>query len=195
MLHGQRRAGFTGTVATYNGTTSAAATAGFTNTNFDGTLPFTICQWVNPSTLSGFTQEIMLSNTSSTTGISVQLFGASSAAPGSYNVNLFSTLANSIQVRTSTATLTAGSINLACFKYSGTKLASGVTMYVNGATAAATVASDTISGGSIASSHVMQIGSNGGTAFLGAIGRVRIFNRALSDAEISAMYAAGPNAY
>jgi hypothetical protein len=187
--------GFTGNVATYNGSTSVATASSLTNTNFTGATPFSACQWVNPSSLLGISNEILLTNTSSTTGISVQLFGSTSAAPGSYTVYLYSTLANFIQVRTPAAAIPSGSVSLVCFTYDATGVAAGVTLYVNGSAVAATVGSDTLSGGSIASGVAMTISRNAGPAFLGAIGRVRIFNRHLSAAEITTMYRAGPDAY
>jgi hypothetical protein len=188
-------AGFAGNVATYNGSTSTATASSFSGTNFTGAAPFSICQWLTPSSLAGISNEILLSNTSSTTGISVQLFGSSSTVPGSYQVNLYNTLANFIQTRTASATIPVGSASLACFTYDATGVAAGVKMYINGVAAAATVGSDTLSGGSIASGVAMHIGSGGGPSFLGAIGRVRIFNRLLSSSEIVAMTVAGPNAY
>lgn len=185
--------GFTGLVATYNGSTSTATAATDTNTNFTGSTPFSVCQWVNPSTLSGFASNVMLADTSATTGIAVELFGTSSGTPGSYGVLLYSSLANNIQVNTSTATIPVGSATLACFTYAATGVASGVTMYINGTAVAATVGSNTLSGGSIASGLPMRIGSGGGPAFTGAIGRTQIFNRLLSASEIAAIFTAGPN--
>lgn len=188
-------AGFTGLVATYNGSTSTATAATDTNTNFTGSTPFSICQWVNPSTLAGFNSELLLANTNATTGIAVELQGALQTPVGAYQVFLYSSLTNYIEVSTtSAATIPVGSATLACFTYAATGVASGVTMYLNGVPVAATVVSDTLSG-SIASGLPMRIGSGGGPAFAGAIGRVRIFNRLLSSAEISAMFAAGTTAY
>jgi hypothetical protein len=188
-------AGFTGLVATYNGSTSTATAASATNTNFTGSTPFSICQWVNPSALASSGSAVMLANTSSTTGIAVEIAGSATGFPGAYQVFLYSTLSNFINVSSNATTIPVGSATLACFTYSGTGVASGITSYINGVPVANTVVNDTLSGGSIASGLPIRIGSGGGTAFSGAIGRVRIFNRLLSGAEISAMFAAGTTAY
>lgn len=184
--------GFTNPVATYDGSTSVATAASFTNTDFTGSTPFSICQWVNPSALPGTSSNIMLANTSSTTGIAVE-YEYMGGSPGVYNVLLLSSLSNVISVRTS-ATIPVGSATLACFTYNGTGVAAGVTLYLNGTAVAATVSNDNLSG-SIASGLPIRIGGGGGPSFPGPIGGNRIFNRLLSAGEISAMFIAGPNAY
>jgi Concanavalin A-like lectin/glucanases superfamily len=187
--------GFTGPVAQFNGTTSTATAASATGTNVDGSLPFSFCQWVNPSSLSGFASSILMANTSSTTGIDLNLFGTASPS-GALGLFLYSTLSANIGVHTTNAgVLTAGVTSLVCFTYNGTKLASGVAIYINGVAVPTVTTSDTLAGGSIASSTPMRIGSGGDTAFLGAIGRTRFFNRLLATSEILAMFQAGPSAY
>jgi hypothetical protein len=75
--------------------------------------------------------------------------------------------------------------------YSGSGVASGITVYANGAPFTLTVVTDNLAGHTTASTNPLTIGS----AYSGTIGRVRIFNRVLSSSEVSTMYAAGPNAY
>jgi hypothetical protein len=194
-------AGFTGNVATYNGTTSTSVATSAANTAFDGATPFSICVWAEPTTFSGLSDMYLLSNITSgaNAGYTLEMWG-SGISTGAINVNLYASISgsNDIRVNSAAGVATAGAINHVCFTYDGSKLAAGVKLYVNGVAVSGTVVSDTLSGGSIASSALLTIGSaNGGTFgnFPGAIGYPQEFNRLLSASEVSALFAHGPNPY
>jgi hypothetical protein len=183
--------GFTGNVATYNGTSSLSTAASATNTSFNGTQPFSACFWTTPSSFTGLGEQYPLTNLLGTPlGWGIEIWG-SNVLTGSVNVQIYGNGTNYIAAHTAAGAVTASTLNHVCMTYSGSGVASGIAVYVNGAASALTVVTDNLAGHTTASANPVTIGS----AYNGAIGRVRIFNRLLSASEVSAMYVAGPNAY
>jgi hypothetical protein len=192
--------GFTGNVATYNGSTSFSQAASATGTAFDGTAPFSACAWYNPSSaFTSATSTFLLSNleTGGSVGWALGLFGGAFSQPGrleAYIGNVRGT--NSVDVYAfANPAPTVGTIHLACITYDGTKTAAGMLIYQDGTAYSTTTVSDNLTGSS-ASTQPLDIGNAGpsGQFFPGAIGRVRVYSRKLSSAEVSAMFTAGPSA-
>ena len=172
---------YPGTVTTYNGTTSISNASSLTATNFDGTLPFSVCATVN-LTVPGSSETTILSNFGATSGPGFSLRVISTGQMDLYLVNNFGG-GNYIEV-TSGAVVRTGFPNRICFTYDGSKTAAGVTFWSNGATSATTPAHDALTG-SMASSHAMQVGAEFGVTIptVGAIGNVRVWNRQLTLAD------------
>jgi hypothetical protein len=190
--------GFTGNVPIYDGTTSHAIAASATGTSFTSTQPWTACYWHNPTTYSGVSSVFALSNLGTPLGWGVGEFGSSVGAPGSIFVYLYVDGSHNIAVNSILGglTLTAGVAANVCVTYDGSKIAAGVSIYVNATKSGGIqVVSDTLGTGSMVSSNPMHIGDNvGENSFMnGAIGGVRIYNRVLSSAELTAIYNEGPN--
>jgi Concanavalin A-like lectin/glucanases superfamily len=195
--------GFAGIpVAVYNGTSSVSLAASATQTAFDGTTPFSACAWFNLSSLtfpSGQTLATVMANLSMASGNPgwrMAIFGTGATPPGAMDIYLSSNIStNVIHVTSNLTTFSAGAVQLGCFTYDGTKTAAGVIPYINGAAVTPAVVTNTLTG-SIVSTAPLYIGSEIDAAdwFPGALGRVRVYSRKLSASEISAMYAAGPNA-
>jgi hypothetical protein len=193
--------GFTGNVATFDGSTSYATAASAPFTSFDGTTPFSACTWITPSTYA-YSASFILSNFYAgevTGGWGMGMFGSSSAPAGRLLVTMSTASGGRMFMQTSGVVFpTINTNHLACFTYDGSKLAAGVVIYADGSAQTPLVSVDTLAGGSIASTLPLTIGrsdATDGQYFPGAIGRVRIYNRMLSSAELSTMYAAGPNAF
>lgn len=179
--------GFSGNQPTYTGTSSSATASSYAFTNFDGSTGFSTCVWLNPSDLSG-TVDNIISDANSTTGYLVNVLGAGIGGfQGAIQVYMYSDLTHYISVHTPAAAVVVGTAANVCMYYDGTKLASGVHVSVNGISQTMTTQSDTISGGSIASSHVLGIG----TTFPGTIGKLEIWNRTLSGADTVTLHSGG----
>jgi hypothetical protein len=192
--------GFTGNVATYNGTSSFSVAASAANTNFDGSSPFSVCIWFNSNGIQSSAARVITTvdgTSSAVTGWDI--FINPSGGTQFLNVLLFNNFtANNYVDFTGSANVTANVTHLGCFKYDGTKSATSVKAFLDGAPTTGTETSTLT--GSIANGNPVMIGAalagaGHGNFFHGAIGRARIFNRLLSDLEISTMFSAGPNAY
>jgi len=192
-------AGYNAKAAVFNGTTSVANAANATNTAFDGSLPFSICAWLNPTAWT--TSPGLIDNLGAGPafpGISFRLFGSDVPPAGRLDLYLINTVvsnANLIHVfSTSATTVALAQNNLACFTYDGTKSAAGTLLYANGVLSPSTAQFNNLTG-SIASSVPFHIGSiTGGTNFFNGVeGPWRIWNRVLTDREIRYLYLAGPS--
>jgi hypothetical protein len=102
-----------------------------------------------------------------------------------------------IAIDTNTITYRDGAWHHVVVTYDGTSLASGVTFYVDGSSAAATAITDNLTA-SIVSTDPLRIGaraSSGSEAeFPGVIDEVAVYDKELSSAEVTAIYNSGrPN--
>lgn len=195
---------FRGLVATYNGTTSYSTATAATNTAFDGTLPFSNCEWINPSTVA-LSDAWIIGNSgasgSTNPGWNLEMWGSGispGATAGRLNFYLFgTTTADDIQVQevgggVAQGTIIIGRPNSVCFTYDGSGIAAGVALYVNGTAVTTSTTTDAFSG-SAASTYPVQLGVVHGDAFFpGVIAGVHVWNRKLTPAEIAAFQGAGP---
>lgn len=79
----------------------------------------------------------------------------------------------------------------AVITYTGSGVASGFSMYEDGKPLTPTVTNDTLAGNSLAGANIMTIGARqdgAGAPFLGNLDNVRIYNRVLTQAEVSELY-------
>lgn len=189
-------AGFPGNIAQYNGTSSFAFATNFTNTNFDGSTPFSISTWVYSTMGVGTSGRLMSTLDTSTTpvpGWDLSLIGAASTDTISFDlINNIST--NLISIQTST-TLSLNAIHHICVNVDGSKTAAGVHIYIDGSLAAinGSMTTDTLTGSS-ASPVPVALGAlhNGAAAasfFQGSMGYSRVYNSVVS---CPAINAAGP---
>jgi hypothetical protein len=188
--------GFTAKVATYNGTTSTGTAASATNTSFTGTLPFSVCAWINPTNAGSSGTQTIASNLSAGPAFTGWRLSLTSNWIVFGVINNFAT-PNAAYARTTAATVSSFVTQLACATYNGSGASSGISFYYNGSAVAATSEFTPLTA-SAANSNPLTIGYDqniSGDGFTGVIGRVRVFNRMLSAFEINTMYAAGPNSY
>ena len=191
-------AGFTGTVATFNGTSSYARTTSSTLLNFDGSTPFSACAWDNPTSVT--TGDRFLMGNFDTSN-AVQPGWVVEVGYGSGTISAY--LSNNVTTNTiflnAAVGITASANNHICLTYDGSKAAAGTHLYYNGALVAApTVGKNTLTG-AITSTGKFTIGADGSATpinFLGgAIARVKVWNRAVLGSEISTIYGLGPSGF
>jgi hypothetical protein len=99
---------------------------------------------------------------------------------------------NRLQVRGPTV-LPNNAWSFVAVTYDGSKRASGVTLYVNGARETPIVVSDLLTADDISNPISAQLGAREGAnyPFVGAMDNVMVYNRALSKEEIGVLYNGG----
>jgi hypothetical protein len=176
---------------TFNGSTTTSHAANDTNTNFNGSTPFTVCGKFNLASTSaeqGLIGDIDV--TGSGKGWALDSLGGSP----SYQRMLLND-GGLLQVWYNYSP-TAGTAYHFCVAYDGSKTEAGTLGYVNGALQSFYVSYGSISG-SIASGEVVAVGSRGpneNAAFLSngsGAADARIFNYQLNATQIAAIYAGG----
>ena len=93
-----------------------------------------------------------------------------------------------------TATYAAGVWHHAVFTYSGNGLASGVTVYVNGVSAALTTLADTLASNTILNTASLNVGASddgGAGVFPGNVDEVLVYNVELTPTQVSDLFAFG----
>ena len=185
--------GFPGQVAQYNGSAYAVG-ANQTNTNFSGSTPLSVCVWMNATTFSPTDQGILSTvdlGTSAATGWDFEVIYNK---PSIYFVNNLAT-SNLFHVVTSTATLTANTTYMLCFTYDGSMNGNGISIYINGVSEPVVPVTNALTGPTTNTNPVILGARHNGAGivwpFSGALGYPRIYNRALTSAEVSTLYAAG----
>jgi hypothetical protein len=102
---------------------------------------------------------------------------------------------NAINVYGPVASVTVNTTYHGCVTYDGSRTAAGTHVYLNGTEGAHNVPVDNLSS-SIANTKPVYIGALYGTPlasyFPGAIADTRIYDVALTSAQVAALYAAGP---
>lgn len=188
--------GFTGLAATYNGTSSVSTATSFTNTNFDGTVPFSACVWYE-ATDNSSTQMLLSTLTASTGNAGWRMdILPSGINPEVYLINNVGT-SNFINVQSNQTTIGPGGLilgipHLGCFTYDGSKTGAGVQVYED-AIQSQQIVTDGLTGSTVSATPVYIGGEAPGDGwFTGSIVRARIFNRVLTPFEIQTMYLAGP---
>lgn len=160
------------------------------NAGLTPTTPFTLCAWLNGlSTSSGGTQIISNRLTNNYSGVA-WWFSQASSLPSFYLMNNGSSAYIALA---GTTVLSTGVWYHLCATYDGSTMAAGMVMYANGSvlpttpTSAGSVASFTDLPWRIGTSRNATINEQ----FQGAIESLMIFTRALSLAEVQALYQAG----
>ncbi len=187
-------AGFPGSIAQFNGSSSYGIAANDTNTNFDGSSAFSAACWMKPATLTPTDQYFLMSSTASSPSAfwGIQLYNGGS--PGGLNVHMTDGT-TPIDAFATGAGVGSSAPSLVGFTYNGSKSSNGITMYVNGNAVTTTSGTGaTTFSGSIASGTPIMVGSLLPAVgnFNGALGYCRIASRVYTSGEWAAMYAAGP---
>jgi hypothetical protein len=190
-------AGFPGSVAQFNGSSSIATAANDTNTNFDGTTAFSSACWVKPNSIAVTDQYIIADANSGATGAwwGQELAGIGSGAPaGNGSTHVFmSDGTSTIGAWSASSVINTSAPTLVGFTYDGSKTAAGIVQYINGSAISSTAIGTTFAG-SLASGSPVVVGSLIPAAgnFGGAVGYCRVASRAYTSTEWTALYAAGP---
>jgi Concanavalin A-like lectin/glucanases superfamily len=187
--------GFPGSVPVFNGSSTSAVGANQTNTNFDGTTPFSVSLWATITAFSGAggTFVSTLENGGNLTGWEVALNGNNSTADF-FNMDLLNFAgSNGIQVLATTAP-TLGVIHHFVATYDGSQHASGIALYIDGASQTVSVGEDNLTG-LISNTQPVVVGERLATSsqfFDGSMADLRIYDVQLTSTQVSAIFAAGP---
>lgn len=172
--------------ALFNGTSSKIVIGTSSTFNFERTDSFSISAWVNTTTFNNGPILSKLVNSGSYNGYEVLVVGGNIV----FLMNNTDP-SNGISVSATSNTMSTGSWYHVVVTYSGTSLASGVKMYVNGSLCSQSVNFDNLSA-SILSSVAPQIGARpSGNVTNGDLDEIGIWSRALSADEVSQLYNGG----
>lgn len=182
-------AGLPGTTATFSSTAVAQGT-NQTATNFNGSTPFSVSTWVKLADISAYHA------IASTLQLSSNDQGWEVAGGGGdgFSIFLINNLSafNHIQVFC-TAVPTANTLYNVVWTYDGSKTAAGVIIYVNGTPCAVTVGENSLTG-AISSTQNVALGGrvDNSEPLNGIEAYTRIYNRVLSQTDVTNYYGAGP---
>lgn len=190
--------GWPSTPFTFNGTHGGSVVTPAAP-NYDLTswsLPFSVCTWINaasfPAGEAGFVSTLN----------SAFLFpGWELEATGSGHLQFYiiNTVSGNDMIQVaSTGTLSTGANTQVCATYSGSRLASGVILYINGSSVSTSVVQNGLSATNAHSSSLgvaIRVSSTGGFSdpFTGTLGYASVWSCALSSGVISANNSAGPS--
>jgi len=172
----------------FNGTTDYISLADI-NTFDSAATPMTIAMWVKPTKLTATPYQMLFDKLDETSPMKGFSFGAWQTT-GTISFSIKSD--NWLQVRGSTA-LPNNSWSFVAVTYDGSKRANGVTLYVNGKAESKIVFYDSLTADDISNTISAQLGARKGAnyPFAGAMDNVMVFNRALSQQEITTLYNSG----
>jgi len=186
-------AGLLPNTLTFNGSTTTSAAANYTNTNFTGSTPFSVCGWANETSYAGLQLEVLLGNVASSgqgwvvflqgggggNRLTFAMEGTGGSTGANENFNFIPTTGTAFHF---------------CVVTDGTEKVAGMTAYANGVSSGANhTVQDNLSG-SIAGATPVYVGyyqSPGSLPLAGGVADVRIFNYALSATQVAAIYNAG----
>lgn len=190
-------AGFPGSVPVFDGTASGIGT-NQTNTNFDGTTPFSVSLWALIVAFAapneGGGTFISTFQGGNLTGWEVAINGTGNVQQ-LFNMDLINNLGGggNIQVA-ATAQPSTGVIHHFCATYDGSQTATGITLYIDGVAQAVTIDGSSFTG-SIVNTEPVNVGertTNGTANFNGNMADLRIYDVELSSSQVSTLFAGGP---
>lgn len=165
----------------FNGSSDLIDLANEVNFDFERTQAFSVACWCYRTGTGGTLVGKQLSNG----GGWLPFYQIASGGIQTYLVN--TDPGNIIQVDTTTYVLPASTWAHLTFTYSGSSLASGVTIYANGISQALTTVTDTLSA-TMLNNVAVQLGANNGVNFWsGNLAGVGIWNVALSAANVATL--------
>ncbi len=174
----------------FGGTDDYISTAIETNFDFDSTQPFTISAWVKPANAAS-SMTIVNKTTTDTAARGFSLIGSS----GLLQMSISNNAQSAIHIRKrATAAWRANAWVHVMGVYTGSGAASGMTLYMDGSAISTTTTADALAGNTILNDVNLRIGldADGTSAPLnGALDDVRIYNRALTTAEVASLYNSG----
>lgn len=155
--------------------------------NYDIAQAFSFCMWVNPNNLAA--TRILLAKAASNANVSGYMFRHNATTGALYAQMRCGTNRNA----TFDISLTAGEYQFICFTYAGSANISGLNAYRN-AVKASTPSSGTLSGTMLVGQDFTLGQRNNGFYFSGLIDEVTVWNKELTQADISELYNGGvPN--
>lgn len=170
--------------AQFNQASSVATAADGSRTNFSATTPFSVCAAIALNNLNTTNTWVIVGNYTNS-GYGWVLFTADNMT------GLLQGSTGSINKNTN-AFASAGSLTFVCWTYDGSGVAAGVQLYINGVVSLRLTPDDNLSGTLATTTPVSIGGIPSGVAsqfFGGGIGNVRIYDRVLTQAEITALNA------
>jgi hypothetical protein len=177
----------------WNGSGDAIASS-TTLTNFDGTTPFSISIWINPSNNSDATYIGTLNAPGNVyQGWELGLnFGIN---PVFYLINSY-VGNNYLQVTGNSFSINPGNLYYVVVTYDGSRTASGVKIYVNGSVSNSYVDNDSLSASTANGLPVRFAARNDGSnEFSGGLAYAEVYNCVLSPSTVSTYNSQGPGIY
>ncbi len=187
--------GINGQALSFDGVNDYVDVSNESNFDFERTQAFSGCAWVNPSNTSDSYHTIISKIDTSVTqipGWELTLYGGSvsDAVALSLVNDVRSGTRKQILVNTTAGTIVANKWQQICFTYTGSSAASGVILYIDSIPMPLTTVYDSLTA-SILNNKNARIGGRATRSHRGLIDEVRIYNRALSAAEVQEQYRAG----
>lgn len=188
--------GFPGSVPTFGGTDNSAVGANQTATNFDGTTPFSVCDWITPGvTTHG---EALIGTLDAQAGtfqgweLGINASGSNTGAITAYIANS-APASNLLGVASPDDVIVTGDQYQVCMTYDGSQSASGLIIYLNGVAQSPTVLNNTLTATAANSIDVHLAGREDGTLdYTGTMADARIYDVELTASQVETLYAAGP---
>lgn len=181
--------GLPGSTCTFSSTAYALG-VNQTATNFDGSSAFSVSFWTNMNNASTYHAFIStLDPANSYKGWEIGTYNGTTNVIEVLLDNVINT--NAIQLGT-TAALSTGTLYYIVMTYDGSKTAAGVKVYVNGSLQSTVVGANNLTG-SLANTKNAALGgrTDGTIPINGILAYARIYNRVLSQTDITNYYAAG----
>jgi hypothetical protein len=177
-------------VPTYNGTTSIATGANFTNTNFTGLTPFSVSVWIYQA-VNGV-QVAIIGDYGNISNFGWELdINSSNQVSVAFGGGTFPT--NFLGVHSS-GTISLNALHHIVFTYDGSQQAANVKMYIDGVLQTTNIDQNALSS-SIASGNAVSVGARTNPSpvilFSGAIADMRIYAANLSAGQVSTLFAGG----
>lgn len=184
----QANTGLPGTTPQWNGSGYALA-ASSSLTNFDGTTPFSASVWTDITHIS---TAVLMGNIDTGSAFKGWELSLQNAAVKFFLVNNYPS--NAIDV-VQTPAVFAGFFHIVV-TYDGSRSASGVKLYMNGASVALTTNVNTLTS-SAASGLPVRFGArnDGSNKLSDAMAFAEIYNFVLTSTQVAAFYASGPGLY
>lgn len=186
-----RGGGITGQAMRFNGVDDTLLFGHVITSNWDGTVPISASAWfrANAQLIDGeycIVGKQEAAGNRSGWGLHVQVVG------GSYRLRYEwrDTIDVRVDVHSGAGTIEPDRWYHVLATYNGTKLASGIEIYINGVRTQKVTALDALGGFSTATSANLAIGSvdDGNTYFSGSLANVRVWSRVLTQAEAEMLY-------
>ncbi len=178
----------------FDGTDDYVSIVNESNFDFERTNAFSVCSWVNPvnDTDANHTIVAKMQDSSPFTGWELMLYDTNASDSDGITFSLINTWSsNVLRVDAARNEIETGTWQHVCATYDGSSSTSGVSIYLNGVSKTVNSVLNSLSS-SILNSLNLEIGSRqGGRLMKGQIDDVRIYNYALSAAQVRNVYNGG----
>lgn len=175
--------------AVFNSSTDSLSTSTYTNTNFERTNSFSISCWLNLTSLTSGSYIWDREDSATLRGLVwfVQSDGKLRVQFGNNNDG-----SNCIYVDSTASQVSTGNWYHIVLTYSGTSLASGFAMYVNGSSVGTTTLFNNLNA-TTQNTQSLYIGNRiaGGNDFSGTLDELGVWSRAITSGEVTSLYNGG----